>query len=114
MRFLILLFLVGCSGDPWTRADTNRQLVVTGLVAIDAYQTMKIQYDPQLIEGSPLPQAILGKNPSTAATYQYFMTLMLSQCLITRLLPKRLRPYYQGVTALDHLYGIRKNIRAGL
>ena len=110
---LLVLLMSGCATD-WTRADTNRQLLLTGLMAVDAYQTTRIQYDPGLIEGVPLTRSVLGSNPSTAPTYQYFAELALSHYLIARVLPAKWRPYYQGFFVLDHLYGIHTNIRLGL
>ncbi len=105
---LLIGQLVGCAHqDEWTRSDTRRQWAVTGLMVIDAHKTAQIQYDPRLVEGNPIPLFVLGTNPSTASTYQYFATLALSQFLITRALPARWRPYYQCIVAIDHLYGIR-------
>ena len=110
----VVLVISGCSGGPLSRADTNRCWAITGLMAIDAYQTTKIQYEPDLVEVGPLARSVLGRNPSTAETYQYFTTLAISQCVITRLLPENFRPYYQGAVAIDHLVGIRNNCINGL
>jgi len=108
VMLLACLVMAGCAHqDEWTQKDTRRQWAVTGLMVIDAHKTAQIQYDPRLVEGNPIPLFVLGPKPSTASTYQYFVTLALSQYLITRALPARWRPYYQCIVAIDHLYGIR-------
>ena len=112
---LMVGLLSGCAHqDEWTTRDTQRQWVITGLMLVDAVQTTQIQYHPDSVEGHPLPLAVLGPNPSTSSTYQYFGSLAVSQFLITMALPAGWRPYYQGAVAIDHLYGIRKNSLAGL
>ena len=97
MKYLpVLLVLMGCAhSDPWTTQDKWLQVGVTAVLAADAYTTSQIQYHPDVYEAGPA-RHILGSQPSTRDTYLYFTTLAISSYFISRALPARWRPYYQG------------------
>jgi len=98
--FVVILafsLLAGCaSSDPWTRQDTVLQSLVTATYVIDAIQTSEIQYHPELEEGGAIAQSVLGRQPSTSDTWQYFATVSVSSYLIARALPAKWRPFWQG------------------
>jgi hypothetical protein len=107
---LTLLVLSGCAhNDPWTTRDTWMQVGLTTALAADAYTTAKIQYDPNLREVGPLASHVLGPQPSTSDTWQYFTTLAVSHYFIVRALPRRWRPYWQGAYIVNHAYWVRNN-----
>ena len=119
MRILILLVVVvlasGCAHqDDWSKRDTYMQLGVTAVLAADAYTTSKIQYAPTIYESGPLANKVLGRQPSTSDTYMYFGTLMITNYLISRALPAKWRPYWQGWEMSAHGYSVVNNCNLGL
>lgn len=117
LAVMMVAWLTLCSGcahsDPWTPRDTWMQVGVTAVYAADAYTTSKIQHNPPLIEVG-LARHALGRYPGTSETYMYFGTLMLSNYLISRALPARLRPYWQGANMAAHGKAVIVNCQAGL
>jgi hypothetical protein len=54
---LLLIFLTGCASYPfedWSKEDTTRQLVVTGLIAADWVQTEEIKSNSAFRELNPM------------------------------------------------------------
>ena len=78
------------------------QVGATVALAGDAYTTAQIQYHPGIYEKNPVSRQVLGLQPSTSATYQYFGTLIITNWLITRMLPAKWRPWWQGGTMVMH------------
>ena len=112
---LAVLTLTGCAhSDPWSKRDTVLQVTYTGMVVIDAIQTSDIQYHDNLVEGGPIARRVLGANPSTSDTWQYLTTVAISHYLITRALPAKWRPWWQGVGIADETSAIFKNCANGL
>ncbi len=106
----------GCATRPegdWSKRDTWMQVAVTAALAADAYTTSKIQYDPQL-EEIGFARHFLGAQPTTTDTWMYFGTAMLSSYLITRWLPPRLRPWFQGSVILVEAKVVANNCEGGL
>ena len=88
--------LVGCAHqDEWTNRDTKLQIAVTLAIAADGYTTSKIQYTDGMEETGPAKQ-FLGLQPSTSDTWMYMGTLMISSYFVSRALPSKWRPYWQG------------------
>jgi len=97
VAILAFSLLAGCvHSDPWTKQDTVLQSLVTATYVIDAIQTSEIQYHPELEEGGPIARGVLGRQPSTSDTWQYFATVSVSSYLIARALPAKWRPFWQG------------------
>lgn len=119
MRIIPLLaalaVLTGCAhSDEWRTQDTVLQSIYTGLVIVDAVQTADIQYRDDLVESGPLASRVLGDNPSSSDTYQYMATLAISHYLISRALPAKWRPYWQGFGIIDHGSAVISNCAHGL
>ena len=116
LSILWLLFLFsGCaSNDPWTRQDTIRQVGVTAVMLGDAITTEKIQYQANTWEAGPIAKRFLGPQPSTSDTCLYFGSVIVSSWLITRALPAKWRPYYQGWEIAAHGYAVANNCQNGL
>ena len=101
MRNAVLIaavfLLSGCAQhDPWTKQDTVLQSMVTGLYVLDAIQTSEIQYHPELEEGGLITHNVLGRQPSTSDTWQYFATVAFTSYVISYYMPARYRPWWQG------------------
>ena len=112
---IILALLSGCAHqDEWTTRDTWLQIGVTATLAADAYTTSKIQYDPWIEEVGPIAKHVLGRQPSTSDTYMYFGTLAISNYFITRALPAKWRPYWQGYEIAVHGSVAIKNCKLDL
>ena len=111
VRWLIIFVLLsGCaSSDPWTRRDTVLQVAYTAVSAADHYQTTKIQYRPDLVESNPVAAMVLGGNPGTSDVWQVFATMAITNYLISRALPSKWRPYWQGAHIVGHAWAINKN-----
>lgn len=108
---MIFWFLSGCAhGDPWTRQDTILQIGVTAAIACDAYTTTQIQYHEGVYENGPIAKHVLGPQPSTSDTYQFMATVALSNYLVSRALPAKWRPYWQGVNLAQHSYYCGNNV----
>ena len=115
VAILAFSLLAGCaSSDPWTRQDTVLQSIYTGTLVVDAIQTSQIQYDPGLQENGMVARSVLGRQPSTSDTWQYFATLAVSNYLISRALPSNWRPVWQGANIIHHTSVIFHNCTQGL
>ena len=111
----VVFLTVGCThNDPWTRGDTARQVLVSASYVIDATQTVDIQHRPDLMEGGLIARHVLGLQPSTSDTWQYFATLTISNYLIARAMPAKWRPYWQYGTVITEIPAIRNNCVEGL
>lgn len=116
MKYLPLILLIsGCAHqDNWTRQDTTLQLVATAMYVGDAITTEKIQYYPGVYEAGPMARAFIGPQPSTSDTYLYFGSVIVTSYLISRALPAKWRPYWQGWEIATHGYAIQQNCANGL
>lgn len=100
---LMVICLTGCAhSDAWTSQDTRLQATLYIAMAADAYTTRNIQYDPNIEEVGPIAKHVLGSQPSTASTWQYFLSEGIMHYFIVRALPAEWRPWYQGVWIADH------------
>jgi hypothetical protein len=107
---IILLLLQGCAhSDPWTKKDTYRQIAVSVVLATDAYTTSQIQYYNGIWEDGPLARKVLGTQPNTHSTYQYFLINGITNYFIARALPAKWRPYWQGWEVAVHSYATINN-----
>ena len=101
MRNLFLpfmaIFACGCAHqDEWTSQDTKFQIAVTIAMAADGYTSSKIQYTERMEEVGLVAKQFLGPQPSTSDVWMYTGTLMISSYFISRALPSKWRPYWQG------------------
>ncbi len=111
----LVLLLSGCAhDDPWTRRDTVYELTYIIAVAADAYSTTQIQYNENLIERQPITRAVLGANPSTSSTWQYFTSMAITHYLISQALPQEYRRWWQIGGTTYHSYFAFKNCDFGI
>lgn len=126
---LIALLSSGCAvNGEWTRQDTALEIAWQVVNAADAYSTANIRNTPdwrqaeghpegvliRLEEHTPLTRSIIGARPEPSDTYQYFITTAISHWLISRSLPKKWRPWFQGGTTLISAEALKRNCDHGL
>ena len=96
---LIAAMLDGCAANgDWTRRDTALEVSFQVINYLDARGTANIHSDPRFEEGSAFTRAVLGPQPDPNEAYVYFASMALSHYLISRALPAKWRPWYQGAT----------------
>lgn len=123
----ILLVLNGCAvNGEWSRQDTILEVGFQVVNAMDAYSTANIKDVPNVylndgtgryldrVEGNPFTRAFIGREPTDRDTALYFTTLGLSHWAISRALPPKWRPWYQGGTTAFHLHAVIGNCKGGL
>ena len=111
----ILLLLSGCAhSDQWTRRDTVLQLAVNTVMLADALSTARIRETEYVSEVGPLAKQFLGAQPETDKVVQYFVTVAIASYLISRALPEKWRPYWQGWELAIHSYSVGRNCANGL
>lgn len=92
---ITLLFLSSCVNINWTREDTARHAVFTGLHVIDYCQTRNIVNHPnKYYEINP----ILGEHPSQSAVDISFLTTYGLVTGVAILLPPKYRAPLQYIT----------------
>ncbi len=115
LLMLACVLILGCAhNDPWTKRDTVLQVAYTATLVADAITTSRIQYHSNIQEVKPFAQRVLGRQPSTAGTWQYFASLAVTNALVTRALPAEWRPYWQGANITQHTVIIIRNCHIGL
>lgn len=123
IRFLggllvVTLIMASCSGcavnGEWTKRDTGLEIAFQAVNMIDARSTANIHRDPNRVEVNPIPLMVLGDNPDPRDTYVYFGTMALSHWLISRALPPKWRPWFQGGTTAMTTHSVIINCEAGL
>lgn len=114
IRALIIITALGLGGcvhsDGWNRGDTVRQLLVTATLAGDAYTTAQIHKMPGVKEGGPIAVQFLGPQPTTEDTVMYFGSLIITNWLISRALPRKWRRHWQTWEMTVHGYSLYNNL----
>lgn len=94
--------LTGCGAlaprDDWSTDNTVAEVSWQLVNVVDAVQTTQIRERADLIEGENLTRHVLGREPKPADAAMYFATMGISHYLISRALPARWRPWFQGAT----------------
>ena len=99
----LYMHVTGCAhSDPWTKQDTVLYAAYVGTLAYDAHTTAEIRNYPRIEEGGQIARQVLGPNPSSSDTYQYFATLAISNYLIARALPDKWRDVWLGANSVIH------------
>lgn len=94
---LIFILLTGCS---FTKAEIGLEAAYLGLLVLDWGQTLYIADHEDYYERNP----ILGRHPSRGAVNSYFLMSALLHPLVSVVLPKEYRAWWQGGTiGLDAL-----------
>jgi hypothetical protein len=114
---LIILLLPNnaSSFDEWSKQDIALEAVSLGLITIDWGQTRDIAARPKRFHEEQ--NIFLGRHPSESAVNAYFISYLVLHPIITHVLPKKCRPWFQGITiglegqAVIHNYSIGLNLR---
>jgi hypothetical protein len=96
----------------WSKADTNRQLVFTGVAILDWSQTRYISKHPD--EFYEDFNKYLGKHPTTNKVNNYFMSAIIINYGIAYALPDRYRKYWQRSSIIVETYFVARNYRLGI
>ncbi|KKM83820.1 hypothetical protein LCGC14_1305550 [marine sediment metagenome] len=100
--------------EDWSENDTKYEMVWQVLNVIDARQTSRIQGMPGLYEKDWMTRPLIGLQPSTQDAYQIAATYAVSHYLISKYMPKKLRPYWHGGMIVGKFIVIQKNHGYGL
>lgn len=135
--YCTLPVMVGCAGFA-TESSRNRQIALTGLMALDTAQTVTIARSPCLHEANPIAAAVFGSDRPTPervlltnAVYitghwllgSYLdrqaerpvdLSITAEQDLARRNTWRTLRGIYQFVTALGHGVAVVRNQAKGI
>ena len=90
------------------------QIAVTVTLAGDAWTTSKIHKTPFVYESGPTARPLLGPQPDPTEVYIFFVSTAITNYFITRALPAKWRPWFQGGIIVRHIYNIEKNCDLGL
>lgn len=96
-------------GDDWSRDDTRREIAYQIVNAWDVIQTNEIRRRPDVVEVNPLGRAVMGAEPQPKDMAMYFGSLAVSHYAISRLLPAKLRKYWQSGTIASQGYTVANN-----
>ncbi len=115
---LLLFALLALSplraSDPWTKADTARELAFTAVVVLDWGTTLDIerahQESPWIHETNP----ILGRHPSRAKVNLYIPAGILLHFLAARAMPARWRAAFQSASIFIEAGAVSHNFAVGL
>lgn len=102
------------AGDPWTHADTARELTYVGLTTLDWGTTLDIQADNAAGRFRYEQNPLLGRHPSRAKINALIPASMALHYLVARLLPERWRAAFQYVSIGAEITAVSHNYAVGL
>jgi len=111
--FIILLVVVSCAcpRSDWTRADSMREASYLALHVLDWGQTLDIADHPEkFYERNP----ILGEHPSRGEVNRYFAAGMVLHPVVSYLLPRPYREWWQYSTIGLEMVVVGNNARIGI
>lgn len=92
---MLLIPVQSFAFDEWSKTDIALEAVYTTLHVIDWGQTLNIADNPyRYYETNP----ILGKCPSRSDVNVYMASSLVLHTIVTAVLPKEYRPWFQAVT----------------
>ncbi len=97
--------------DPWTKDEVTMQSLAIGLNVMDWGQTLDISDKPDEYYETNF---ILGEHPSRSEVNMYFASLIVSELLITHLLPTKYRKYWLGLNVGVAGSMVKNNYHVGL
>lgn len=110
IAILLILFSASASAE-WTSADTTRQAIFTGVLALDWAQTRYIAKHPD--EFNEI-NTILGYRPTPGRVDGYFASSALIHVGISYLLPDRYRRVWQNVSIGFEAGVVARNYKLGV
>ena len=110
IALIAIALLSGCAHqDRWTGYNTALELTWQAANIADGIQTSRIHENPLIEEKNAFTVAILGRQPDPTETAMYFATLGISHFLISRMLPREWREFYQTGTAIYQVSTVYQN-----
>jgi hypothetical protein len=83
------------AADPWSKQDIALETLWEGIHLMDWSQTRQIATQPdRYFERNP----ILGQHPSKQYVNVYMLSGAVLHPVVTNFLPKKYRPYFQGIS----------------
>jgi hypothetical protein len=110
MAILMMLFSITAEAD-WSRADTTRQSIFTGVLALDWAQTRYIAKHPDEFHEI---NTILGEHPTTGRVDKYFASATLIHWGASYVLPDKYRAIWQNVSIGFEAGVVARNINLGI
>lgn len=107
----IIILLLPNISHAWDKMDTALQLTYLGLHVMDWGQTLDIAKSPNKHEEL---NPILGKHPSIDKVNSYFVLTGVGHTVISLLLPKPYRNYWQLITIGIESNCVYHNYRMGV
>jgi len=107
---LTAIIAFSCAACSWSKADVTRHAALTGLMAIDMAQTLRIADDPKWHEHNP----ILGDHPSRADVCIYFATSYAVVTAATAMLDTPYRAWLQSLAIGVQAVSVGNNYAIGL
>jgi hypothetical protein len=98
-------------GAPFSEDDKLRQKAAMAGIGIDALQTKYIADNPSRFREK---NSILGDHPKEGDVDKYFLMSMLGNYLLARLLPPKLRPFFQNATIGTQKNMVQNNANLGI
>jgi hypothetical protein len=99
--------------DPWTTQDTVLQLTAVSTIMIDAWQTWTFLHHPNF-PGQSETNPFLGTHPSNKRFFTYWGTCVIGHSIISYILPKPLRGFWQFFWIGAELKTIHWNYQVGV
>jgi len=100
------------AADPWSTQDVILESVWEGLHLLDWLQTRQIATHPE--DGYYEKNPILGEHPSKGSVDLYMLSAAILHPIVTHLLPKEYRPYFQGISIAISGSCVASNFSIGL
>jgi len=89
---VVILLLLPLTAFAWDKEDTALQATVVATMLVDMAQTLYISGHDEYSELNPL----LGERPSRDRVYGYFLGGIVAHTVVSYLLPKEYRKWWQG------------------
>ena len=96
------------SAEPWSKTDIAMEGAYIGVTLVDWAQTLNIP--PGMSESN----AIMGRHPSRATINTYFVSMLVIHPVVTALLPRTARTFWQALTIGIEIDTTARNYRFGI
>lgn len=99
--------------DSWSKRDVALETTYQVLHWADAATTADIHNHDDVQEVGPAG-IFLGNNPEPMETFAFFAVTSAAHAAVTHVLPRKYRPYWQGVTIVVEGGYVANNVSLGL
>lgn len=107
---LLMMFSTSACAE-WTSADTKRQAIFTGVLALDWAQTRHIARNPDEFREI---NTVIGDHPTPGRVDGYFASSALVHFGISYLIPDRYRRVWQNVSIGFEAGVVARNVNLGI